>query len=598
MADGSPPPWPHCGHGANPAADPVGCRGIHVSGYTACLAHVTDRDRATYLAGLVPGADVDHRGTLLTASLLSTLLETLRDPSTGEPHLGEANFEQARFTGDVYFGAATFSATARFDGATFTDGVWFDAVKFTGDAWFMGATFTGGVWWSPAVFAGSAWFMRATFTGDAWFGLAKFTRSAWFSEVTFTGDAKFDGATFAGDAHFGGATFNGDAGFGTAIFTGTAEFAEATFTGDANFKGARFAVPSLGPLVCARQVDLSGAVFEMPVTIEVAAGAVRCVRTRWEATAALRLRYATVDLSEAVPSYPVAVTAHAAPFIRRGTAVDESPLADASCQVRVTSLGGVDAAQLVLADADLTDCLFTGAFHLDQLRIEGNCRFANAPEGRRWTRRRVLAEEQHWRALAQGNPDPPRGWKPGPHHPDPDLTPGPDELASTYRALRKALEDAKNEPDAADFYYGEMEMRRHDHSRPWSERALLRLYWWLSGYGLRASRALGWLIFAMGLTVMLLMLVGLPAHPPAPGTTSVVATDTPGPGGAAPGPMGERLSWQRAERAGRTAINSVVFRSAGQDLTVAGTYIEMTSRLAEPVLLALALLAVRGRVKR
>jgi DNA invertase Pin-like site-specific DNA recombinase len=30
-----------------------------------------------------------------------------------------------------------------------------------------------------------------------------------------------------------------------------------------------------------------------------------------------------------------------------------------------------------------------------------------------------------------------------------------------YRALRKAQEDKKNEPGAADFYYGEMEMRRH-----------------------------------------------------------------------------------------------------------------------------------------
>ncbi|MEV7817369.1 hypothetical protein AB0P05_43030 [Streptomyces flaveolus] len=45
-------------------------------------------------------------------------------------------------------------------------------------------------------------------------------------------------------------------------------------------------------------------------------------------------------------------------------------------------------------------------------------------------------------------------------------------------------------------------------------------------------------------------------------------------------------------------MNSVIFRSAGQGLTVPGTYVEMTSRLVEPVLLALVLLAVRGRVKR
>lgn len=31
-----------------------------------------------------------------------------------------------------------------------------------------------------------------------------------------------------------------------------------------------------------------------------------------------------------------------------------------------------------------------------------------------------------------------------------------------YRVLRKAFEDGKDEPVAADFYCGEMEMRRHE----------------------------------------------------------------------------------------------------------------------------------------
>jgi hypothetical protein len=63
----APPPWPHCGHGADPGTDPVGCRGIHVPGRTACLAHLDDTDRDAYLTGLHPGADIDHRGTLHTA---------------------------------------------------------------------------------------------------------------------------------------------------------------------------------------------------------------------------------------------------------------------------------------------------------------------------------------------------------------------------------------------------------------------------------------------------------------------------------------------------------------------------------------------------
>ncbi|MCM2416101.1 pentapeptide repeat-containing protein [Streptomyces sp. RKAG290] len=53
-----------------------------------------------------------------------------------------------------------------------------------------------------------------------------------------------------------------------------------------------------------------------------------------------------------------------------------------------------------------------------------------------------------------------------------------------------------------------------------------------------------------------------------------------------------------AEGSLRVVINSVVFRSSGQDLTTAGTYTEMASLLVEPALLGLAVLAVRGRVKR
>lgn len=61
---------------------------------------------------------------------------------------------------------------------------------------------------------------------------------------------------------------------------------------------------------------------------------------------------------------------------------------------------------------------------------------------------------------------------------------------------------------------------------------------------------------------------------------------------------GNRFTTKRFEKALKVTLNSVVFRSSGQDLTTAGTYIEMTSRLTEPILLGLAILAVRNRVKR
>jgi len=42
-------------------------------------------------------------------------------------------------------------------------------------------------------------------------------------------------------------------------------------------------------------------------------------------------------------------------------------------------------------------------------------------------------------------------------------------------------------------------MRRHDHTgTPKGERRLLWAYWLLSGYGLRASRATGWLLADAG----------------------------------------------------------------------------------------------------
>jgi hypothetical protein len=277
---------------------------------------------------------------------------------------------------------------------------------------------------------------------------------------------------------------------------------------------------------------------------------------------------------------------------------------------------------LVLADTDLSDCLFSGAFHLDQLRLEGRCTFARTPTGLhrrhliwpyRWSRRRTLAEEHHWRAQTAGQPAPasgqapsPRHWRTRPHHPDSDQTPVSEGVAALYRHLRKAFEDGKNEPGAADFYYGEMEMRRHDRTgTPPGERGLLWGYWLLSGYGLRASRALSWLLAAMAVTVLLVMGLGLPDSSPRQVATGTVPAD----GGRVTLavdkqdpkltlPVADRFTEERCDNALQVVLNSVVFRSSGQDLTTWGTYTEMVSRFTEPGLLALAILAMRGRIKR
>ncbi|MDX2762385.1 pentapeptide repeat-containing protein [Streptomyces europaeiscabiei] len=444
---------------------------------------------------------------------------------------------------------------------------------------------------------GFARFEWATFEGDARFGWA-----------TFVGDAQFASATFKRYAGFEAATFEGDARFEAATLEGNAVFEAATFEGDAVFRSATFErAARVGPLVCSGQVVLSGAVFGGPVTLSFAARRLECRRTRWSSTAEVRLRYTTVDFTRAVFEYPLTIAADPDPFVLAGGRhLTEDLFASApGPEVRLASLRGVDAAHLVLSDVDLSGCLFAGTVHLDQLRLEGACTFDTAPPAVHWrpwppvrfTERRTLAEEHHWRASQPGAV---RGWnvavlgtgRAGPLH-----------LAPVYRALRKALEDGKHEPGAADFYYGEMEMRRHADDIPRSERSLLTAYWALSGYGLRASRALAWLGAAMLLTIMLLMAVGLAKDTPkqtATGTIPVgggtvtfeIDKDDP------ENPTSNRFTGERFEKALNITLNSVVFRSSGQDLTTTGTYIEMTSRLTEPILLGLAVLAVRNRVKR
>ncbi|MFB6823692.1 pentapeptide repeat-containing protein [Streptomyces virginiae] len=646
------PSWPHCAYGADPVTDPVGCRGIHVPGRTACLAHLNDTDRTTYLTGLAPGTDIDHRGTPFTQELLSQLLAALTGPATQHPHLGDARFDGAQFTDPARFGRAQFNGPARFDGAQFTgpagfggtqftgrlavfdgarfsDFASFNGAQFSGRTGFEGAQFTGPAGFGGSRFTGEAGFDGTRFTGHAGFDGAQFTGLARFDRAQFNGPARFDRARFSGRARFGGTQFTGDAGFRMARFSGLAGFEGARFSGDAEFDGAQFtgdaefgkaqflAASKWGPLVCRGKADLSGAVFGGPVTLEIAASTVSCVRTRFESTATVRVRRAKVDLGYAVLAAPVAVTAHPVPFTASGT-VDENLLTGPD-GVRVTSVQGVDAAHLVLTDADLSDCLFSGAFHLDQLRLEGRTTLAPTPTGWhrrgiapiRWTRRRTLAEEHHWRAhharqppTLAGAPPEPHRWRNGPDHGEPARTPDPDDVAALYRQLRKAFEDGKNEPGAADFYYGECEMRRHDlASTPKTERHLLWVYWALSGYGLRASRALGWLAGAMLTTILLLMAFGLPASSlkqeatgtvPAGGGKVTFVIDKQDP----KNPVKDRFTTKRFDKAVSVTLNSVVFRSSGQDLTTAGTYIEMTSRILEPALLALAVLAIRGRIKR
>lgn len=172
----------------------------------------------------------------------------------------------------------------------------------------------------------------------------------------------------------------------------------------------------------------------------------------------------------------------------------------------------------------------------------------------------------------------------------------PGNIAELYRQLRKGREDAKDTPGAADFYYGEMEMRRHAAPRLSGERLVLSSYWMLSGYGLRASRAFFWLAVVLTLAAYAMAGIGFcdPAKPFA----------EPDGGGtcAAEGRGFADVRFEdvlRLDVAAFTVGTAVaVVGAPAVDLTSEGEAIRVAIRVIAPLLIALALLAIRARVKR
>jgi hypothetical protein len=242
----------------------------------------------------------------------------------------------------------------------------------------------------------------------------------------------------------------------------------------------------------------------------------------------------------------------------------------------IRSLRGALLEHVTIEDADLSSCLFDGAYNLDELRIAPSCRFAAPPDAPGFAHRRTIAEENLWRAhqrrhrLGGGSWEVPAfpEWLGGRAPPLQKLEPA--DIALIYRALRKSTEDRNDQPGAADFYYGEMEMRRHGARRTSGEALLLSLFWAFSGYALRASRAIG------GLTLICLVFaIGFTAF-----------------GFAERHSFGEALIYSFGASA-RVATN---FDHA--PLTVAGSILAIVLGTVGPVLFGLALLSVRGRVQR
>jgi uncharacterized protein YjbI with pentapeptide repeats len=381
--------------------------------------------------------------------------------------------------------------------------------------------------------------LRADFrdaTIEARFDGATFTGETHFDRATFTSEANFERVCFLGEAHFPHTTFKGKAVFNDAIFKKYAHFPDTTFKKGATFRKADLNEGiRLGPTRLTGCLTLEDASLG-DVDLRVSCDKLLCKQTRFHGPAHLKVRRAEIWFDQAVfdcvSSLAYALSETSTAPINR----DEMP--------RVRSFDGADIGNLTLADVDLTRCSFRSTLRLDSMRLAALCKFDES------IGRMRIHEEQRWHASASGDE----------RHNEAE------RLAIVYRALRKGREDAGSAPGAGDFYYGEMEMRRHG-TAGFFEHAVIWLYWLVSGYGLRASRAL----VALALTV--LVFAGL-----------FTVFDIRGEGFA------DNFIFSLQ---GTTSL-----LRAPERLPTGGMFLEILLRLLGPLFVALAIISLRGRVKR
>ena len=568
----------------------AGCRGAQARGHTECVLHILEPVARELLAS----GHFDGRGISFGEGDLDRLVSALPRDEQGRPAFETADFEDAVFgdgvafdkadfkcpalfggsvfDGDAYFEGARFRAGAHFGKTTFSAPAYFSNAEIHGDAHFAGARFahleTGGT-----TFFGAAMYARCVFEGFADFAAieahdsfvvnnARFDQLASFSTVSFRGTTSFRNCRFAESAEFDGATMSAGCTFHTSKFGGKASFAAVRCDHDLDFTDVH-SEQTLGLTLRVRgQLSLADLRADGPVTLDTHATRVDMRGARFVGGAQLRVT-GEVDLRAATFGAPSMI----APTDAWRAPGKEAPDRWGAVAPALSSLESADVRDLALSGVDLSKCRFRGAHNLDQLRLQAGIRLPQSPGGR-WTLRSTLWEEHLWRQQHGFE-----GWGPAPDEPADPIT--ATEVASVYRGLRKGREDAKDHPGAADFYYGEMEMRRHagrDGSAQASTAAESRLifaYWLLSGYGLRASRPL----VALVLTVL----------------CSTVAVDAwgfePDRG------IGQALLF---------AIGSGIAFGAAPEYAVTdtGSAVRILLRILGPLLLGLALLAIRNRVRR
>ena len=340
------------------------------------------------------------------------------------------------------------------------------------------------------------------------------------------------------------------------------------------------AITTIGPLG-GNLIQFDRTTFNTNVTLELTAGWITFNHSRFNEGGVIRLGVAQLQIENAIFSRPTTIASTNDPLTVSFTDSSDVVLDRTSQSLlpQIMTLKGTDAVNLTLSGIDLSQCLFATAAHIDQLSLDGSVVFANRPRFGylEWirTRRQMIIEEHHWRSHRLERSK----WARCTDHPMSATTSvvvqKPEVIAAIYRSLRKSQEDNKNEPGAADFYFGEMEMRRYSGSSSLAERAIITTYWLGSGYGLRALRAIGGLLVMLAVMSLLLQRYGFTQH--------------------------FHPAYRDSLLYGTQSILSLSLSSGKISLVALtrwGEVIRIGLRIFGPILIALALLSIRNRIKR
>lgn len=528
---------------------------------------------------------------------------------------GSVDFSNSVFAGRALFGGSNLRAEAHFGGAHLGDGAVFWRTKFEGPANFGDARFGNEANFSEAefsdiadfgaaVFGDTLLFSRANFGNLAKFGGARLGQNALFNRVHFNDEFRFNHPSIGKNIVFRDSLFSSEVIITGAAFAGSVTFTECTFSGETDFSGSNFSGDlSFDHVTWRSSVSWNTCLLERDmilVSCTLQEGAT-AANARFSGSASFTetmVRGRELNLDNIIFTRPIFLQLETERLVCRGTrflggghisstrdtylvfddASFPSPLVVSSSPDRPAELLAVrraDVAGLVISNVRLTRCRFQGAINLDCLEIQSAWTpFAKSPTRFGNRGRQSIAEEHEWWSLRDASRGGASSWYPEScRFPVEWLgrpTPLPaHEIADIYRRLRKGREDRKDEPGGADFYYGEMQMRLRSDVGSRVERLIIRFYWLVSGFGLRSSRAFAALAGVASIAILCMRLWGVPRGTSNPtGTAAVIVASL--------------------------AVGDI----PGDAVTSVGRLMEVALRLMEPALLGLALLAIRGRIKR